>query len=933
MKKLLFILFFLPSLSFAVDSRLGSTPSPTKVRLSTDIVNVFFTPSSLSVSSGIVNVNSTIDPITTMNPLSSENNEANLSSFRWVTSITSNTTQATPVFSKFTNTASNVNPLADGVGGVFVAKDTSHANNGVLEGIKSWVIGQGIAPEYAAGYFIAKWVDDGTGRGTTSTIVGLQANVSVQDALGNYISTGTKIGILIPDKHGGGASGKSWSIYSLDSDPSYLLGALETSSTIYTDVISPFATDGILILSKRDGDMTTDMNVHMAKTSGADGSYFRLNATGAQSQPFQIINAWDATSTYDYWKIGEFGTGISLEVGNQDDPLAYVASGYSSFLSSGNSVINRPLRSVLAVGRSTSNVNQDFFDVDNITGDYNVTSTPFRVAYDSGTFIGKYLNVSGGSVTITGSNIIDPAIYLKNFSGASVSTMTNTNLTIHNVNTDNISPSDSSANNLSISGTQQLQFNDDNSHVVNFYSPNLIGRQFSGSANFFPPSSFVDGQILTVETTWFGSIGNMKFSSTVSTLTVRSTVTTNGFVVNLATGNTLNFSSGTVTSFTATSATMTQVAISSGVATHFTATSSSFSTVNAATVTAFNGLFTSESSTGPIVLRNDSASRAGTSVTLGPPLIQFNSTNAGASDVPQYAITDVSANVGFIQYDTNYLIAATANGDAEGFTALGLGIPLVVEDCFRKGTKVWAEKGYRNIEEIKSGEKVWSMETMSHRVFLNTVEKAMTHTNRKITYVINEKLYTNQYHKIFANGQWTPVPQLKLGQWMIDPDGNKVWVYSIEQVNFPETTYNLHMKNQNLANYFVLIGDNPKTDHTVLVHNKCPYLYSIDQNGKWHYETTFLYGLDSKEKRTTQRRELKTLTNQFTIFEIEPEESYIESLYLIAATPKGEKRLSQINPRSYKTKQGDIINIEFEPLPKDTKKLFIEATGYYEETK
>ena len=85
---------------------------------------------------------------------------------------------------------------------------------------------------FPGGYFIGQWVDDGTGRGTTSTIVGLKVGVIIADENGNNISTGAKASIYLDDLHGRGAPGQSWAIYSLDLDPSFFNGAILSFSSV-----------------------------------------------------------------------------------------------------------------------------------------------------------------------------------------------------------------------------------------------------------------------------------------------------------------------------------------------------------------------------------------------------------------------------------------------------------------------------------------------------------------------------------------------------------------------------------------------------------------------------------------------------------------------------------------------------------------------------
>lgn len=190
-------------------------------------LNVANAPSGTKVSSGVLNVNSTIDPTTLFNSGSSESNEANLFQSRWITPITGVTTQAASIYGKFTNTSSVVNPLADGVAAYYWARDIGHYNNGNLYGSFNRVTGQGVAQQYTGSYNLGQWIDDGTGRGSTSVIVGIEVGTMVENVSGVGISTGTVIDVLLDNKVGSGTSGNSWTIYGADADPSWLEGGLE----------------------------------------------------------------------------------------------------------------------------------------------------------------------------------------------------------------------------------------------------------------------------------------------------------------------------------------------------------------------------------------------------------------------------------------------------------------------------------------------------------------------------------------------------------------------------------------------------------------------------------------------------------------------------------------------------------------------------------
>jgi hypothetical protein len=198
-------------------------------------------PFAIAVSTGVMSVSSQLDPSIWINSASSENNEANMASFRWVGNITGVTTQVVPLFCKLTNLSSSVNPLADGVCGYFWARDTG--GNGNIYGSNSRVTGQGTARLYEGSFSLAQWISpNGTADvvGTTSTIVAheFQVQITSHDAT-TGLSTGTAITILIDDKVGSGKANQSWSVYSADKDPSWwkgahVLGAAQAPPAMFT---------------------------------------------------------------------------------------------------------------------------------------------------------------------------------------------------------------------------------------------------------------------------------------------------------------------------------------------------------------------------------------------------------------------------------------------------------------------------------------------------------------------------------------------------------------------------------------------------------------------------------------------------------------------------------------------------------------------------
>lgn len=328
-----------------------------------------------------------------------------------------------------------------------------------------------------------------------------------------------------------------------------------------------------------------------------------------------------------------------------------------------------------------------------------------------------------------------------------------------------------------------------------------------------------------------------------------------------------------------------------------------------------------------IKLTNNSVNSGG----FSPPLVEFSSTNTESVYIDNGPLEPLYGGAvvldGVVRVNVNGVRGDVNLGSESGYPYyLGIYVP----ECFLAGTRIDTPDGQRPIEEIQVGDKVYSMNPDDPGVMIeNEVTHALTHPNRPGYLIINERVKVTSRHKVYSNGSWKPIGEVAIGDWMLNQLGEKVWIYQIEEVVSPgTTTHNLKLKHQGVPNYFA---------EDLLVHNKCPFLYSFDPAKKypWVYENTFIYELDSPEKKATQRRKLRTLTNKFYIRELEPETSYIEKLQLIAVTPSVEMSLRRIDKRaaSLTLSQGDIIPIEFEPIPEGTTELYLEATGYYIENK
>ena len=138
--------------------------------------------------------------------------------------------------------------------------------------------------------------------------------------------------------------------------------------------------------------------------------------------------------------------------------------------------------------------------------------------------------------------------------------------------------------------------------------------------------------------------------------------------------------------------------------------------------------------------------------------------------------------------------------------------------CFVAGTKVKTENGFKNIEDIKIGEKVYSFNLDNNEIELKEVLE-LIHSSAKDTYkmTIGGKTVemTSKHQVYIVDKGWTRAYNIKIGDMMLSVSGDKVKITNIEHIKYDEPidTYNLAVEDN--SNYFV-------TDIQVLVHNATP---------------------------------------------------------------------------------------------------------------
>jgi len=137
-------------------------------------------------------------------------------------------------------------------------------------------------------------------------------------------------------------------------------------------------------------------------------------------------------------------------------------------------------------------------------------------------------------------------------------------------------------------------------------------------------------------------------------------------------------------------------------------------------------------------------------------------------------------------------------------------------NCFVAGTQVYTENGYKNIEDIKVGEKVYSYNFDTNSLELSKVVDTIrntTNTTYKMT-IGNSELEMTHMHPLYIVGKgWVEANKINIGDKILDANGNKIEITNITTIEHsnPIPIYNITVDGNH--NYYV--GNN-----RILVHNK-----------------------------------------------------------------------------------------------------------------
>lgn len=134
--------------------------------------------------------------------------------------------------------------------------------------------------------------------------------------------------------------------------------------------------------------------------------------------------------------------------------------------------------------------------------------------------------------------------------------------------------------------------------------------------------------------------------------------------------------------------------------------------------------------------------------------------------------------------------------------------------CFTKGTLIYARNGLVGIDEIKSGELVYSYNLDTDKIELNKVVNTLQRETEGIYRLTtgDEIIQVTAEHPFYVEGKgWTTVKELKVGDRLKTSSQKVRVIKSKEQLFTRVTVYNIEVDGNH--NYFI-------THSKILVHNK-----------------------------------------------------------------------------------------------------------------
>ena len=173
---------------------------------------------------------------------------------------------------------------------------------------------------------------------------------------------------------------------------------------------------------------------------------------------------------------------------------------------------------------------------------------------------------------------------------------------------------------------------------------------------------------------------------------------------------------------------------------------------------------------------------------------------------------------------------AVKKGDAAEILVSGLNLTMDIvtlfSSCFDGDTPVATETGFRRIDEIRAGDRVWSYNVETGERALKEVKEVFVRENDELLHIETSRgaVDATTSHPFYVVGKgWVAAGDLAVGDGIqaISGDAGIVTGLRLEKLDKPIPVYNLDV--EDFHSYFV---------EGILVHNRCSWLDKLKKNGQ-----------------------------------------------------------------------------------------------------
>jgi hypothetical protein len=213
---------------------------------------------------------------------------------------------------------------------------------------------------------------------------------------------------------------------------------------------------------------------------------------------------------------------------------------------------------------------------------------------------------------------------------------------------------------------------------------------------------------------------------------------------------------------------------------------------------------------------------------VGESISDLTNSNPGNSRIDTLSIDKGEVSAGTSEGKKSRTVIMYSYDRDYNFTVSGFGT------CFLTGTKVlMADRSYKNIEEIKIGDKVLSYDEPTGKIVSCKVVNVFAHSPCEMAdyyLLINNGLRVTPNHRFYSDGKWVYTGNLKIGDPLFSKDlSSNYQVYSIKKIYEREKSFDLEV--ENCHTYFVSVQYDGVD---VLVHNGQQQTISAEAGGPYY---------------------------------------------------------------------------------------------------